>query len=194
MNEQLSSFEIVTLILTSSLLSAGLTAFVNWVIQKRSYRNEYYKKLLDRRIDAYEEVENLVARLTGMVNVGGGKVCNLICHMGYDTFATFLISIMIPIRKAFWLSDDLAGMLTELNVFLINEIDNKIDENGDSGKQLIELGILNVESIRTYRKNIQSQLYKDLKDLHNIKKFIRGLRQDETYPVYGKPRKLEIKD
>jgi hypothetical protein len=188
---QMSQTDLITLVLTSSVLSAGLTAFVNWLLQKKNYRNEYYKKLLDKRIDAYEEVEDLVSRLTAMVNIGDGKMCNLICHLGYDHFSKFLISIMIPIKKGFWLSDNISGLLTELNVFLLNEIDNKIDEKGDPDKQLIELGIQNIEKIRSFRKNIQSQLYNDLRDLHNIRKFVKGLRQDETYAVYGKSGNLK---
>jgi hypothetical protein len=178
---------IITLVLTSSAISAGLTAFVNWIIQKRNYQNDYFKKLLDKRIDAYEEVEDLASRMTNIVRLGNGKTCNFFCFAGYKHFTEFLISVRVPIKKSFWLSDNISSMLTELNIFLLNEIENKIDENGDKDEQLIELGALNIEKFRTMRKNIQAELYKDLKDLHNIEKFVRELKDEHTYPLYDKP-------
>jgi hypothetical protein len=191
---QMSSFDIVTLVFTSSVLSAGLTALVNWIIQKRNYRNEYYKKLLDKRLNAYEEVEALVSQLTSMVSVGKGQMCNLFCHMGQEYFREFLISVRIPMQKVFWLSDSVSGKLTELNIFLINEIENKINERQEVDQQLIELGIKNVEKIRTMRKQLQAELYKDLRDLHDIKKFVKGLRGDEVYLVYDKPENFKKSD
>lgn len=178
--------EIITLILTSSLISAILTGIVNWLIQKKNYKNEYYKKLLDKRINAYEEVEELAAKLTAMVLTEKGPTCNLFCHMGYDYFTEFLIYLRLPMRKSFWLSDTITQKLTELNILLIEEIDNKIVDNDKVDQQLIDLGIKNVDKIGDIRKALEKELYKDFQGLHNIKKFIMEIKSDETYTIQRK--------
>jgi hypothetical protein len=58
----MTTSQIVLAILSSSFLSAGLTSLANYYIQKTNYKNEYYKKILDKRIFAYEEVETLLIK------------------------------------------------------------------------------------------------------------------------------------
>ncbi|MBA4303595.1 MAG: hypothetical protein C0424_05165 [Sphingobacteriaceae bacterium] len=93
---------------------------------------------------------------------------------------------MIPVQKGFWLSAEMASLLTELNVFLINEIDNKIDQNRNPDEELIQLGILHLERIRAIRNRIQAQLYHDFKSLHEIEKFVKSSRDLGSFAVYSK--------
>jgi hypothetical protein len=55
--------EIITLIISSSVLSAFLTGFVNLRIQNLNFKSEYYKKLIERRIDAQEQILSLTNEL-----------------------------------------------------------------------------------------------------------------------------------
>ena len=46
-----------------ALLSAGLAFLSAWRIKKIDYRNEYYKNIINKRLNAYQFVENQIAVL-----------------------------------------------------------------------------------------------------------------------------------
>lgn len=183
----MTTAEIIGLVLTSSVVSALFTSFINWKIQNRNYRNEYYKKLLEKRLEAYESVEDLISRLITVVIIGKGKACNLFFTYGQDEFNKFIISLPFVMRKSFWVKEKITEKITELNVLLI-EIDNQLNPDGDIDKQLKELGSIHRDKIREIRESIESLLYKDFETLHDIRRFIKTIRPDKQFVVYDKPK------
>ncbi len=188
----MTTIEIIGLVLTSSVVSAVLTSFIDWKIQNRNYRNEYYKKLLDKRLEAYENVEDLISRLITVVIIGKGRTCNLFFTFGIEGLDQFIISLPFVMKKSFWVNSEITGKITELNVLLV-EIDNQIDRQGDVKRQLEDFGAINREKIREIRESIQTLLYKDFENLHDIEKFVKKIRPDKEYIVYDKP-KYRIKE
>ena len=127
---------IVTLLLTSSLISAGLTSLIAWRINKANYKREYYKKLLDKRLDACEYAESLVRVLSGFIQTKSGALCPMVLAGGESDWAHFLAQILQVGSKSFWLSTETSGIITEINVFLINGIENLINPYGDYDEEL----------------------------------------------------------
>lgn len=166
-------YSILLAVLSSSLLAAGLTGFINWRLQHESYKREYYKKLLDKRIKAYEAIENIVERLNGQVHINDGRLCPQICASGQDYFARFLAMLFSSIEYSTWLNDKTGRKLTEFNIFLLQNIDHKIDENNNYDEQLVEIGAQQVEGIRGFREELKILLYQDLRTLHHVKRFIK---------------------
>ncbi|SHI59780.1 hypothetical protein SAMN02745146_1138 [Hymenobacter daecheongensis DSM 21074] len=168
----------ISIILTSSLLSAFLTNIVNWLIQKNNFKNDYYKKLLDKRLNAYEEVEALISRMKPLIHLEDGNACNIFFTTGKHEYEMFVISLMKPLMSSFWLSNAVSNKITELNVFLLNEISYKIEDLSDEQAATIleNLGIKHRETIRNIRKEIENLLYSDLKTLHNISSFVKNPR------------------
>ncbi|HLP32124.1 MAG TPA: hypothetical protein VK202_01555 [Bacteroidia bacterium] len=189
--KNMSIGEIITLVLTSSLLSAGLTSVVNWYIQKTNYRNDYYKKILDRRIGAYEDVQHLLSLLAGTVQMEDGRPCTLQLALGYDHYIKFQLQIYKAIQNSFWLSERTGEMLTELNVFFLHNIYNAIDENKDFDLQLTELGIQHRDEIKRLHFELENQLYSDFSSMHNIKSFTKPKIRGEARQLYGKPTPLQ---
>lgn len=186
-----ASTQFLSLVISSSVLSAILTSFVSWRIHYYSYRNDYYKKILDKRIEAYEHVQRLLSMLKGSVQINGKGVCILYLSLGHEKYTDLLFNIISAIHNSFWISDETGEMLTELNVFMINSIDNALDENDDLDAQLVELGIKFRDEIRSRRFNIENQLYKDFSTLHKIEKFAKPKTPKQGHILHDKPNRLQ---
>ena len=189
----LTTIQLITLVLSSSVFAAILTSLTNYFLQQENYKRDYYKKILDKRLDAYNNVENIIGQLKIIVRLDNGKACPIICSNGRDYFGEFLIALATGGYKSFWLSDKVGGKLTEINVYLMQEIDNEIDENGNEDKQLEQLGVQHRDKIQGYRNELSELLYKDFSELHDVNKFIKSNRLPGTYPLMPKAPQLQKK-
>ena len=165
--------QILAAILSSSVLSALLTSVVNFYITSLNYKNEYYKKLLDKRLDAYQEVYNFLSNIKTYVHDSEDSLLTpYILANGVEALDQAVIAMLVPLKKSFWLSGELADRLTELNVLFV-ELSNKANRSSDPDKELKILGNDYLEKIRALRKKIQYQIQKDLETLDDVKKFIK---------------------
>jgi|GEM_PF-1162227 len=178
----MSTTSIITLLLSSSLLTAILTSVANWYINRNNYRNDYYKKLLDKRLKAYEEVEALISKIKPLVHLDDGSVCNIFLSCGKEGFDDFLLQIGMANISSFWLSDKTSGTITELNVYLLNNILDESDEQNINA-HLEQLGIKHREEIKRTRKPLEEILKEDLNQLHDIKGFLKRKRVRYTYTL-----------
>lgn len=169
---------IITIIFSSSLLASLLTFFGNQWLQRENYKKEYYKKLLEKRLDAYESVDFLIGRLGGMLQLEDGRICPLMFGSG-EAFSIFLMKILEVVSKSTWLSSATSSKVTDLNCFLISEISNQIDNSKDENIQLLELGAQNRNKINELRSELKQLLYIDLKTLHDVKIFVKQKMKKE---------------
>jgi len=168
--------EIITLIISSSVLSAILTGLLNFRIQNLNYKREYYKKLIERRIQAQEQILSLTNELRIQVKLDEGALCNRICATGEEHFNSFSILVASSVNISFWLSKELSEILLDFNIFLLNEITHEIKGNGQNERErcLIDLGLHHHEKFREYRSKIDEQLMKDFAKLANVKSFVNS--------------------
>lgn len=168
--------EIISLIVSSSVLSAILTGLVNLRIQNLNYKREYYKKLIQRRIEAQEQILNLNNELRIQVKLENGKLCNRICASGEEHFERFSLLVAASVNISFWLSEDLTGILLDFNIFLLNEISHEVNAESEieREKQLIDLGLIHHEKLRDFRKDIEKQLMIDFSKGADIKSFVKS--------------------
>jgi len=168
--------EIITLIISSSVLSAILTGFVNFRIQNLNYKREYYKKLIERRIDAQEQILSLSNELRIQVKLDEGALCNRICATGEKHYESFSLLLASSVNISFWLSSKLSDILLDFNIFLLNQITHEIkgEEQNERDRCLIDLGLLYNEKLRDYRKKIEQQLMNDFADLDNVRSFVKS--------------------
>jgi hypothetical protein len=178
-NQSMNTTEIIALVISSSVLSAILTGFVNLRIHNLNFKREYFKKIIDKRIQAQEQIEALSSQLKIQIKLDNGTLCNSVCASGEDYFQTFCILVAASLNTSLWLSDELAGVLQDFNIFLLNEITHEINGNSikDRNQSLIDLGIRHHEHLREFREKIEMQLMKDFATLSNVKAFIKPKRK-----------------
>ena len=167
--------EIITLVVSSSVLSAVLTISFNFVISNINYKREYYKKIIERRINAQDKAIALTNEIRTQIKLTNGPLCNKICASGEEYLKSFVISLPETVNHSLWLSNKLADIILEFNVFIYNEIlaeikGDKQDERDDS---LIEIGLRNHEKIRNFRFQIERQLMYDFAKLDNVRSFVK---------------------
>lgn len=184
----MSTTELILTILSSSVLSAMLTSYFNWRIHNANYKKDYYKKILDKRIDAYESLNTLTNRLSDIVYINNGVVHGLLC--GGESFDYFITQLHLTMEKSYWLADETGHKLTELGTFLFNEITGYIDDTLPDEvihQKYIELGIQHFDTISNFNKNLKKLVNDQLRNLHEVDKFFGDNGKDSTtYPLYDK--------
>jgi hypothetical protein len=181
----MTKLEVLIAIISSSVVATILTSFVNWLIHRSNYRNEYYKSILNKRLSAYEEVSSIVFDMSILMNED-----EMVFHQifyGKDEYVDFIQKLVATNTHSFWVSSRVAGKLTEINVYLLNNIDNHLVESIDRGEQIKTLGKANVEEVRNLRRELSNLMSKDFRKLYKVRSFLRST--DSKINEHGVERK-----
>jgi hypothetical protein len=167
----MTTTQILIAILSSSLLSAALTSGVNYYLTSVNYKNEYYKKLLDNRLLAYQDIYNFLNQLKMMIHdTEESTVTPYLLTKGVSELEKIIIEILLPIKNSIWVSDQVSEELTRLNVLLHNLL-NKAETFDDPDKALTKIGYEYIGELRSSRKEIERLMRSDFKNMHNIQTF-----------------------
>lgn len=181
----MTTSQIIAAIISSSVLSAALTSFVNWLLHNSNYKKDYYKKILEKRFDAFEKVKDLAGQLSFQTQLDNYVIPAIFFNKEY--YDRFIISLASTIDSSFWLDISTSSKLTELNVFLLNNITNNIDYEWDIDKinqTYNELGGNHSENIRLFRKELQTLVNKELKNLHKVERFFtKKIESEKSFAV-----------
>ena len=160
----MTTFEIIATILSSSLLSAGLTGFITWKVKQSEFKKTIFVNFINRRINAYAELENLIGTLSMMLtDVDGGKY-NLV-FSEKDMWGEFLLHILTPLKFNTWYSTEVIKILVEINN-LQDVIGILKYDNAECIKENIKIGKENYLRIRLLKEGLTNQIREDYKTLH----------------------------
>lgn len=182
----MNTTNIILTIISSSVLASILTSLFNLRLQNLNYKKDYYKKLLDKRLDAYETLNNLTKELSTFVQFNDYVIHGFMCTEQFNT--DFISKLDRTISKSFWLDNKTSEKLTELNVFLLNNVSNNIDEFLSTEKKkekYQELGHIHFEEIRAYNNSLKLSIQKELKNLYKINDFFsQSNKKEKSFPVF----------
>ncbi len=176
---------IVTAIISSSVISSIIALAFNWFIQKKNYKRDYYKKIIDKRIEAYELLNKAISQMSIQTHLGD-KITSGIC-LNIETYNFFMVSLGEAMLKSIWLKPKTSAKCTELNIFLQNEVENKVNSNlskKEIDEQYLSFGIEYLEKIRKFREEIMILINSDFKNLYKVNSFFTKEKIDEKYIVY----------
>lgn len=162
---------ITTIILSSSIaiiLSAIVSVFVSIKLKNLDYKNEYYKKILEKRLDAYKFLEAQIAVLKSSVLDEDRKSYYLIFAYGIDKYYEFQQDLFAALSYSMWINDETVNKMEKLNELFFN-ISRKI--NNISVEELIIIGKDNYHEIAKQRKSLEICVRNDLINLYNLKDF-----------------------
>lgn len=167
--------KIIALILTSSVLSSVLTVLVQYFFKFLDYRLDYKKKIIDKRINAYENVGSITWQLA-FITQDGEMAWSGIFTSEKD-FDNFLVNLTLARKDQIWLSQELTKKFTELNAFLINlQNDHTPVDERDYNK----LGNENFSIIRKFREEIESIYKNDFRNLDKVDRFLDKKSDSKT--------------
>jgi hypothetical protein len=102
------NIKLITVILSSSLLASIFTslmsAAVKVYLKNRDYRDNYFSKVIDKRIEAYELVERQIALLKSSV-VSSKGTYHQVFALGQDHFREYQEGLFLALSKGVWLSE-----------------------------------------------------------------------------------------
>lgn len=168
LEQQDTNLLIVIAIAISTFVTLAVTLFFNWFLQSKSYKEEYYKKIIDKRIQNYEMAENLLRKMRLWHTFEGKEY-----HSFFDSwqaFGIFYKEIIKIVEVGFWLDKAILTEFLELNG-LFYSITITCNTNQTDSKKI---GISYFDELCRYSKAIEKSLYEDFKKLHKIRAFIRS--------------------
>ena len=105
----MTALEIGLAILGSSVLSTITASWFNWKLHNTNYKRDYYKKILERRISAYEKVNDLNLSLSTYVQMEDHVIHGF--SSSEITFNFTTNKVYQCINENLWLSDDLPKLV-----------------------------------------------------------------------------------
>ena len=168
------------------LSSAGVAAIVssiasyviNTLMQKRRFRDDYYKMVIEKRMAAYQGIEDYIRLLkTSVLDKTDGKPYNAYIfgktiHEFYEMQA-YLAQL---ISQSLWLSESMIEALEELQQHILT-----IEEEIQLNKKTIQsIGKSWYNELGKTRKKIAKCLMKDLRDMVDVEGFLKGQRHRES--------------
>jgi hypothetical protein len=170
----MSSFELIQIILTSSLVAGLISAIVSYFISIRlkrfDFKNEYYKEILKKRLKAYQYIENQISVLKAVVLGEDKKPYHSIFSFGEEKFYEFQKDLAAAISSSLWIDEKTNEELQKLNDLFFN-LNNKIHSNGK--QEMEEVGKLYYDKISNLRFSLENSVKNGLYDLHDVKKAFR---------------------
>lgn len=157
---------------SSSLLSAIITGIITYFVNKKilnqTYKNEYYKSILEKRLNAYQYIETQIAVLKFTIIDIDKKPYYSIFQNDCKKYLEYQQNIHLALSHSIWLSSSMLDNVSALNQLfftITTEITDDINSN-------IEIGKIYYYQISALRENIEKCLLNDFKNLHNLDNFL----------------------
>jgi hypothetical protein len=158
-----------------ALLGGLLGGAYSLRVKRNEYVNDYYKKVIDRRLAAYEQLESLIISLRTTFLGDDKKPYHLLFSQDGDGGLLQAYPMIHNIAaQALWLSDEAFDKTKELNLLLWRF--------KSSGSNPVEFGQLNYEALSGLRESLERVLAADMLGLHDV---ILFLRKKKTKPDPG---------
>lgn len=171
MFEKLFSNSALVNALITAVVSAIVTNLFMWWQKRNDYKRDYYKKVVDKRIKAYEQAEVFVACFDGeSVDRATGKSWLTCCETLEDAKRTFE-ELENTNKYSLWLSKECNQCIQEINTVLypLFRFDEKDEKNFKLHRLMLSLTLSDV--IAKHRDELRNIIRKDMMNLHDVDKF-----------------------
>jgi hypothetical protein len=161
-----------------SLIGGVVTLLTTLHFKKEDYKYDYKKYILQKRKDAYNEIETILVRL-------GDKKIDRIKKVRIHTIFTETKTESSPLdcftkelsnvigRNRFWITENMHDLLVDLLQFLssYSSLDEFRNKKHITATELVLLAEANFDKIEIHAREINQQFFIDVKELDNIEKF-----------------------
>ena len=186
--ESLKFMSLLAAILGSSLLTSIFTSWVSWYLQKNNYRQDYYKKILIERFQAFKDVDALLRHSTIAIHDNKNGLYYLFMDSKTDYYE-FREKLQSVVSKSFWLSTTMSDKIQDFQLLFHNEVSQQIDIKGDVDEQIKTLGFKLYDEIQLRLEELKKTMYQDLSNLHNIQEFIKDQNPTRIVRLKNNPHR-----
>jgi hypothetical protein len=179
MRLKFSAMEAVTTIFTSTVIAAIVSASVSILVKDKEYRNDYYKKVIDKRIKAIEGVESMLALFSTATRIvqDDGIVFDFFTHHPLiakenDVFITAVESFA---QYRIWLSPE---SIYHSQAFVAKV--SALRSNAKKSASTLDLAnhFINAHSeVDELKNKLEQSIADDMSNLHEVDSFFRARRK-----------------
>ena len=168
-------------ILSNAGVAAIVSSFASYLInifaQKHKYKDDYYKMVVKKRMDAYQYIETQiqVLKLTVVDNIDA-KPYFMMFSGDRKMFFEGQTNLALVASNSLWLSEEMTDKLRQLQQDFLT-IEAKITDNPDNN---IRIGKEWYTKLGEDRRIIENCLKKDLLSLYNVKSFLKAKTEHRT--------------
>lgn len=142
---------------------ASLTLITTLIVNQVSYKNEYYKMIIEKRIKAYNNIEHLINTVN---NIGWERISESIAKNDIRQLQPIRDEIDLAESDSIWLSREMKSALIHMSLLLSSfEMENFPKVGIDKGIDLrnkVNKTVINIEQI----------LKSDMLSLHKVGDFL----------------------
>lgn len=171
--------DVLALILSSAVVSAIFSSIATLYVTERNYRNEYYKKIIEKRFRAHEFLNEVISRLKVSVPDSDRKSYHAIFGRTRNEYQEFTIELATN-GPDFWVTNRTRDAILDLNkeFFRCNLL---LDERNGN---LEEVGKMEYEEIGKLRDKLEDCLLSELPSLHKVRRFLKDKEVIKQYGVF----------
>ena len=156
----------------SGLISAIISGWFNLRSKNTEYSNAYYKMILERRLAAYEDVDQLIRSIKAVVVERNQQPYHLLFSKDDDHMHVYQ-KISDAMSKSMWLSEDVFDVLRQFNVLVVEGATKEIG--------LIEFGKQKYKVIAELRTKLERTCVRDMIKLHDVPSFLKNKKYLDSY-------------
>ena len=172
----MTNTELLLAFFSSSLLSAVFGGLIGgWFMlrgKRNDYANDYFKMVLSRRVNAYDEVERLIQQLKTSVLDSDGRPYHSLFYSDDSKQAAYDL-LGQSMSNALWLSDEMFGYIRDFNLILYR--------HGSSETGFTAFGKQHYKEVAELRTKIEEVHLRDMLSLHQIPLFLKNKRPADSY-------------
>jgi hypothetical protein len=167
-------------IVSSSLLATIVTSLITFYSKKTDFRNEYFKIVIKKRLDAYEKLEFVIAILkTSALDENDGKAYHL-PFFNPDNWMEFSANLALTNSYSLWLNESVNEKLSGL-ISDINQI--RFEYDITKSEVLIEAGKKSYDSLASARVELENMARKDVLSLYDFQGISRKKVKDQLQVI-----------
>lgn len=160
------------------LVSAFVAYLTSIIVQRNGFRNDYYKTILDKRIEAYQFVDTQLMQLRmTLFDDDDQKQFHLIFGDNGKTFFEFHKNMNLTSVRSIWFSEEMLKSFSKLNT-LFYEISVIISDDPNVSERI---GKQYFEEIMTAQRDVSRIMVADIGNLHDIKGFLKSKKKAFRY-------------
>ena len=171
--------EMLAIIAGSGVLSALITLYGEGKLRSNDYKRDYYKKIIDKRIDAYEKMAKVLGRIgtKAYYSIDGENKEIYVCFEDYESLECANSELISILNEVQWISPQTYKELWRLNDVIASVFD-RVLEDSKEGKvwtpgDFRDAGLNEFENIKNFLIVVNNARLKDMAKLDKVEEFFK---------------------
>jgi hypothetical protein len=165
-----SAAQLVALVFSSSVLAALISLAGNHVLAQLQFKRDYFKEIIGKRLNAYQQVDELIGILRMTTYDDSGRIAHaLFLNKAIYERATFIAAAAVGL--SLYLSESIRDTLSKVNFILL-----KLPQNASEG-EAFDIGVAERDALSELRQKLEHLVAADLLELYKVRRFLKTKRR-----------------